>query len=105
MVQTITIKALEQQNRHYAGTGGVSQGNRARGFIPGFLDRATGGIYVSRFADGTPAPVHIMDGLPEELIVSRTASGQVAAIKGTVILGFILDGNFYTREQAAHALE
>ena len=105
MVQTITIKALEQQNRHYAGTGGVSQENRIRGFIPGFLDRETGEIYASRRADGTPAPIHMMDGLPDELIVSRTPSGQVAAIKGTVILGFILDGDFYTREQAAHALE
>lgn len=105
MVQTITIKALEQQNRRYAGTGGVSQENRARGFIPGFLDRETGEIYASRRADGSLAPIHIMDGLPDELIVSRTPSGQVAAIKGTVILGFILDGHFYTREQAAHALE
>jgi hypothetical protein len=105
MVQTITIKSIQAQNRRYAGTGGVSQENQVRGFIPGFLDRATGEMYASRHADGSPAPIHIMDGLPEDLIVARTQSGQVAAIKGTVIVGFILDGHFYTREQAAHALK
>lgn len=105
MTQTVTIKTLVSQNRRYAGTAGISRGNRMRGFIPGFLDRATGTVYVSRNADGSPSPVHILDGLPDCLVVSRTASGQVAAIKGTVIPGFILDGDFYTREQVAHVLD
>lgn len=99
MTQTITIKTLQDQNRRYADTAGISGHNRVRGFVPGFLDRATGRIYSSRNADGTPAAIHLLDGLPECLVVSRTASGQVAAVKGTVLPGFILDGVFYTREQ------
>lgn len=105
MTQTMTIKTLQSQNRHYAGTGGVSHGNRTLGFRPGFLDRETGNIYDSCRADGRPSTIHILDGLPERLVVSRTASGQVAAIKGTVVPGFILDGQFYTREQLAHVID
>ncbi|MFO1350818.1 MAG: hypothetical protein U1F68_09145 [Gammaproteobacteria bacterium] len=100
----MTIKTLANQNRAFGGTGGVSCENRCLGFVPGFLDRETGTIYLSRKADGTPAPIHLMDGLPAELVIARTSSGQVASIKGTVIAGFILDGHFYTREQAAHIL-
>jgi hypothetical protein len=48
--------------------------------------------------------VHILDGLPNKLVIERTSSGQVSAIKGTVIPGFVMDGHFYTREQAAHML-
>lgn len=105
MTQAMTVKSLYYQNLAYAGTPGISRlGNRC-GFMPGFLDRETGRVYVSRRADGTPAPVHVFDGLPEDLVVTRTGSGQVAAIKGTVIAGFILEGQFYTREQAAMMLE
>ena len=104
MALTFTVKALQHQNLAFVGTAGVSQGNQQRGFAPGFYDRATGAIYISRHADGRPAPVHILDGLPDNLVVTRTHSGQVAAIKGTVVAGFVLDGQFYTREQAAHML-
>ena len=105
MTQAITVKSLHQQNLAFVGTAGVSQCNRRRGFVPGFKDRATGAIYISRKADGTPAAVHLFDGLPDELIVTRTASGQVAAVKGTVVAGFVMDGYFYTREQAALVLD
>ena len=105
MLHSMTIKTLTNQNRMFAGSKGVSQENRSLGFKPGFLDRETGMIYASRKADGSPATIHLLDGLPEDLVLARTPSGQVAAIKGTVIAGFILDGQFYTRDQAARILE
>ena len=105
MLQSMTIKTLTDQNRIFAGSKGISRENRSLGFIPGFLDRETGRVYVSRKADGSPASIHLLDGLPEDLVLARTLSGQVAAIKGTVIAGFILDGQFYTRDQAARILE
>jgi hypothetical protein len=46
----------------------------------------------------------MMDGLPESLITARSASGRAAAVKRTVIAGFIKEGHFYTREQVASAL-
>jgi hypothetical protein len=36
-------------------------------------------------------------------VVQRDAAGRVSAIKDTVIAGFVRNGLFYTREQAAAA--
>ncbi len=58
-----------QQNNQYQGTTGVSANNRHLGFRPAFRDRVTGRIFHSRFANGMSAPVHILDGLPEEAVL------------------------------------
>jgi hypothetical protein len=105
MPQAITVKTLVNENRAFAGTGGVSHVCQQSGFWPGFLDRATGEIYLSRYADGRPARIHLLDGLPNELVVSRSSSGQVAAIKGSVVAGFVLDGVFYTRDQVSMMMD
>ena len=105
MAHMMTRRTLKIQNRAFAGTGGVSRENHGLGFVPGFKDQATGAIYPSCRADGTPVPVHLMDGLPESLVLARSPSGQVAAIKATVIAGFIKDGCFYTREQVARVVK
>ena len=96
-----SIATLVRENREYRDTGGVSANNRTHQFIPAFCDTATGEAYRSRFADGRPAPIHILDGLPEPLVVERTSTGAVTAAKDTVTAGFLSDGRFYTREQAA----
>ncbi len=104
MAQSMTTRALAIQNRQFLGTGGVSSENRALGFVPGFLDRETGYIYRSCAADGCPAPIHHMGGLPDVLVTARDAAGRVVAVKASVVAGFILDESFYTREQVADAL-
>ncbi len=96
----LSLARLREQNRRYRGSGGVSAGNRGAGFRPAFLDRGTGLVYLSRFPDGSPAPVHVLDGLPAELIVERSASGRVAAVRDTVVAGFIRDGRFLLRDEA-----
>jgi hypothetical protein len=73
------------------------------GFRPAFLDVATLTIYPSRFADGRAAPIHLLDGLPDEVVTDRLASGRVVAAKASVISGFERGGFFYTREAAARA--
>ena len=57
---------LRQENCVFRGTGGISQENQNVGFRPALLDADTGIVYPSRFANGQPAPVHLLDGLPEE---------------------------------------
>ena len=104
MAQSMTTKTLENQNRFFVGTGGISPENRDLGFVPGFMDRETGFVYRSCMADGRPATMHLIDGLPEELVLSRSASGRVASVKNSLIAGFIRDGCFYTREQVAGAV-
>jgi len=97
----LTPAALRRQNQIFRGSGGVSEENRSQGFAPAFLDMETGSIQLSRFADGGPAPMHLLDGLPDDLVVSRQPSGRVGAVKPTVVAGFVRDGEFYTREMAA----
>jgi hypothetical protein len=48
--------------------------------------------------------VHLLDGLPDDLVVHRTAEGRVTAVKHTLVSGFLRAEQFYTREQAAQFL-
>ncbi|PKO55457.1 MAG: hypothetical protein CVU28_06370 [Betaproteobacteria bacterium HGW-Betaproteobacteria-21] len=93
---------LQRQNQEFMGTGGRSEENRPCGFRPAFMDIDTHTVYESRFADGRPAPIHVLDGLPDELVVARSSSGRIAAVKASVIAGFVLATRFYNREEAAH---
>jgi hypothetical protein len=100
----ITHETLRCENVEFLGTGGRSQENAGSGFRPAFLDRETDTIYPSRFADGTPASVHLLEGLPAELVTRRTPAGRVQVVKASVVSGFVLAGRFYTREAAARKL-
>jgi len=94
---------LRGENAVYAGTGGRSEENRSLGFCPAYFDFDTQAIYVSRFADGRLAPIHVLDGLPNEIVVDRSDSGRVIRVKPSVIAGFVRNGFFYTRAAAAKA--
>lgn len=103
MKRLLTQETLNRENLVFAGTAGVSAGNCRWGFSPGFYDTETGRMEISRFANGKPAPVHLLDGLPEPLVVERDSFGHVTAVKRSIIAGFIRDGCFYTRAQVAKA--
>jgi len=96
---------LEQENMAYRERGGVSADNRCFGFRPAFRNTETGNVYPSRFADGRLAPIHMIDGLPDELVVARSAAGGVISVKDSVQSGFTLNGRFYDRDEAASYLE
>ena len=102
-LQVLTRKTLEDGNRRYTGRGGIGEENRGLGFLPAYLDSATGSIYLSCFPDGRRAPIHLLDG-PKRLALRRDASGKVIAVKGSVSAGFVREGRFYTREQAVRAM-
>lgn len=101
--RVLTLAELSQQNQYFRGSGGISAENRALGFRPAFYDLETGQIYPSRFADGREAPMHMLDGLPASLVLSRSENGHVSAARAGIIAGFMLNQQFYTREQAAYA--
>jgi hypothetical protein len=96
-----TAQTLRRENRVYRHTGGISENNRDRGFLSAFCDHSTGRVYRSCFADGRPAPIHLLDGLPDEVVLARDTKGRVVAVKSTVVAGFVCADCFYTREQAA----
>ena len=104
MSQLMSNERLESENRIYAGTGGTSQENRSKGFFPAFYDTETGTVELSRFSNGSLAPIHLIEGLPDSWVVERDLNGMIRAIKHSVIAGFVHGDDFYTRQQAAEAL-
>ncbi len=100
----MTVGQLRLENTRHAGTGGRSEENKDLGFRPAFLDFETQRIYLSCFADGRAAPFHLLEGLPEEVIIDRSPTGRVVAAKATLISGFVRNGFFYTRAAAARAV-
>lgn len=101
MNRAMTEKRLVQETLDYRGSGGVSAENRSYGFRPAFLDLETGAVYVSCFADGRPAPFHLLDGLPDAVVLARDPVGRVATVKDSVTAGFVRGCRFYTRDEAA----
>jgi hypothetical protein len=99
----LSRQVLARQNRAFAKSAGVSENNRSAGFVPAYLDVASGVSVISRFADGRPAPVHLLDGIPEEWVATRDTAGRVASVRRGIVAGFVRDGRFYTREEAALA--
>ena len=100
MKRELTEQLLLQENECFANTPGVSENNRSLGFQPAFRDNTTGDIYLSRFADGRCAPVHLLVGLPDEVVIHRTPAGEISAIRSSVISGFVRAGCFFTRVEA-----
>lgn len=101
MAPPLTRNRIRRENLAFAGTGGVSPENRCRRFTPAFRDEVTGRVEPSRYADGALAPMHLIDGLPREWICAWDAQGRPAALRPGIVAGFLRDGRFYTREQAA----
>jgi hypothetical protein len=101
---TLTKISLALERIRYRGTGGVSENNRSLGFLPAFIDRETGLVYLSRFPDGRLAPCHLLDGLPAELVQARNEERRVTRVKSSVVSGFVHDGRFYTRDEAMAVL-
>ncbi|MBS1202356.1 MAG: hypothetical protein H6R22_865 [Chromatiaceae bacterium] len=97
----VTQMSLRDENVLFEATRGVSRNNRSSGFTPGYLNTATGERVPSRFADGSLAPVHLLDGLPESWVAGRNDDGHVTRTRPGIIAGFLRDGRFFTREEAA----
>ncbi|QGU32868.1 hypothetical protein [Thermochromatium tepidum] len=100
----LNARTLRRENRLYANTLGVSQNNAGLGFRPGYLNRRSGEYVLSRFSDGTPAPIHVLDGLPDSWVRARDAAGHVLEVAPEVVSGFVRGNRFYTREEAAWAV-
>ena len=104
-MKPMNAQQLRAENEAHADSPGVSHANRHLGFLPAFLDTCTMQIHESRFADGRPAPFHLLDGLPDEVVLRRSPLGRVLAAKPSLVSGFVRNGFFYTRAAAARAAE
>ena len=99
----LDLNQLTRENLAFDGTYGVSRNNRSLGFAPAFRDTETGRVEIARFANGRPAPMHLLEGLPQEWAVGHGGDGRICAVKASIVAGFLHGGLFYTREQAAAA--
>lgn len=97
-------QSLKLANRCFAGTGGVSCNNRSAGFVPAYLNTSSGVAVSSCFANGEPAPIHMLEGLPQEWVAERDSQGFALRAIAEVVAGFLRDGRFYSREEAADLL-
>ena len=103
MTDALCQSQLEQENASFAGTSGVSELACSKRFVPAFQDSETGRVEVSRFANGSEAPVHVLEGLPAEWATALDAEGRPSELKASIVSGFIRGDEFFTREQAAQA--
>ena len=95
-------QTLRNENLAFAGTNGISQNNSRSGFKPAFMNSNSGRIEISRTESGGPAPIHLIDWLPEEWAASTRKDGSIESLIPGIISGFSRDGKFYTREQTAN---
>ncbi len=103
LFQPMNATRLIKDNVAHIGSAGVSERNRDCGFLPAFRSLESGCTVLARFKNGAPAPMHLLDGLPDEWVLERDVAGRVVSVKPSVIAGFLRQGRFYTREQAAAA--
>ena len=97
----LTQLSLNDENVLYGRTRQARSEDRLPGLVPGYRNQRTGELARSRYADGTPAPVHLLDGLPDHWIAERDADGRVIRARTDIEAGFLRSGRFYNRDEAA----
>ena len=93
--------AVRTASNEYLGTCGESATAKNVKFLPAFRNPLDGRIERARFPNGQPAPMHLIGGLPQEWAVRCDEDGCVLEIGDDIEAGFVRDGQFYTREEAA----
>ena len=97
----VSTQTLADDNARFQNTGGISAENHHAGFSPAYRDNGSGVVVRSKFADGQPAPIHVLDGIPDDWVIRRGIDGAILQLKQTVEAGFLRCGDFFTRKQAA----
>ena len=95
----LNSRVLRFENKRYAGTRGVSENNRDDKFYPAFLNKRDGRVEIAKKQDGSPAPFHLIDWLPEEWATGIDTKGRVRSLQPEIIAGFVREGIFFTREE------
>ena len=96
-----THPALEPTLQLQAFQGHSRSDTHCQGFIPAFQDAETGETHLSLTAEGSPAPIHLLEGLPTRWILERDPRGRVSTVKAGIVAGFMRNGRFYTRQELA----
>ncbi len=105
MTASATARAADRHART-AETGASRTGvhNVSFGFLPAFRDLLTGETHLSTNTDGSLAPVHLLDGIPEIWIKERDERGRVIALRESVIAGYLRGERFFTHREVQHEI-
>lgn len=74
------------------------------GMLPAFREPVSGETHLATNRDGTPAPVHLLEGLPEAWVEERDDRGHVVSLKRGIVAGFLRNGRFYSCLELLRAL-
>ena len=105
MKDELNEQILLQENECFSNATGMSENIRCRGLHPAFRNDVTGDVYLSRFANGQLAPVHLPSCLPDDIVTRRAGTGEVSAVSTSVVTGFVFAGHFYTRAEVIELSE
>lgn len=95
--------SLREENALHAYTLGIGANRSELGVVPGYLNCVAGKRTIARFADGQGAPVHVLDGLPDDWIAERDCHGRPVRTHPGIVASFSHGGPFLTRDEAAEA--
>ncbi len=93
--------AVTQESTPYQGTCGESAVACQHQFVPAFCNRADGRVELARLPNGKPAPMHLIAALPKTWASRCDERGNVLELIDSIVAGFVKNGRFYTREEAA----
>ena len=94
-------RAITAESEPYDGTCGESRVACQNRFAPAFCNRADGRVELARLPNGNPAPMHLITALPQAWAARCDAKGHVLALIDSIEAGFVKNGRFYSREEAA----
>jgi hypothetical protein len=100
MARSLTLGQLRSAKEKPRNLRRIDMNVASQGFVPAFLDTESGMVYLSRHTDGNLALLHVLDGLPPDLIEARSATGKPTVAKTKVLAGFVREGRFYSRDEA-----
>lgn len=96
-----TQEFVHKQSIPYLGTCGESATACEQRFVPAFRNHTDGQVELARLPNGKPAAMHLICGLPHAWARKLDDAGSVVELIDTVEAGFVRNGRFYTRAEAA----
>ncbi|MDH5472623.1 MAG: hypothetical protein OEY87_04075 [Gammaproteobacteria bacterium] len=100
----LTQAQVNQQYNNFKKSGATLFSDAAFGFMPAFKDLKTEETHLSTYDDGTPAVLHVLDGLPVAWIGEWGDDGRPDSVRAGVIAGFMRGGCFYTIDDIMNRL-
>ena len=102
MIRSNNQAAVARASLAFRGSCGESEVACRHAFVPAFRNSSDGCVEIARLGDGNPAAMpHSY--LPSEWAARSDAQGNVLELIASVEAGFVRDGQFYSRAEAAAA--